>query len=221
MQIKTSSFAITDEIINEELQEEHIPQERMFLENIKLVYSRVLQRFYKFPVEFEDLISYGMIGLTKAVNSYDSTKNIKFCSYAVSCIDNEIISFLRSSRRIIKPTEIKRENLIKPIAPIENIEDEQANIYETFEQKEELEALRYCIASLPLKHQKVISLYYGLADNRCYNQREIAELLNITTSAVQGILSRTIEVLRANMYSLDKKGIMQRKIRDNHFYPKK
>lgn len=47
----------------------------------------------------EDLISIGTIGLIKAVNSYDSGKNIKLATYASRCIENEILMYLRRNSK--------------------------------------------------------------------------------------------------------------------------
>ena len=45
----------------------------------------------------EDLISIGTIGLIKAVNTFNSGKNIKLATYASRCIENEILMHLRKA----------------------------------------------------------------------------------------------------------------------------
>ena len=56
----------------------------------------------------EDLISIGTLGLIKAINTYKLDKNIKLATYASRCIDNEILMYLRKTKK--KRTEISFED---------------------------------------------------------------------------------------------------------------
>ena len=47
----------------------------------------------------EDLISIGTIGLIKAINTFNPTKNIKLATYASRCIENEILMYLRRNNK--------------------------------------------------------------------------------------------------------------------------
>lgn len=47
----------------------------------------------------EDLISIGTIGLMKAINTFNPTKNIKLATYASRCIENEILMYLRRNNK--------------------------------------------------------------------------------------------------------------------------
>jgi len=53
-------------------------------------------------MEYEDLVSYGMIGLMDAIKKYDSTKGMKFSSYASIRIKGSMIDELRKNRPISK-----------------------------------------------------------------------------------------------------------------------
>ena len=50
-------------------------------------------------MEFEDLLQEGMIGLFKAVQSYDASKKASFGTHAMNCVNNQIISAIRSANR--------------------------------------------------------------------------------------------------------------------------
>lgn len=52
------------------------------------------------PMESEDLIQEGTIGLLAAIKSYDSSKGASFKTYALICIDNAMQSALRKYRRL-------------------------------------------------------------------------------------------------------------------------
>ena len=58
--------------------------------NLRLVVY-IAKRFESSGVGVEDLISIGTIGLAKAVNTFNSDKNIKLATYASRCIENEIL----------------------------------------------------------------------------------------------------------------------------------
>ena len=47
----------------------------------------------------EDLISIGTIGLIKAINTFNPSKNIKLATYASRCIENEILMHLRRTSK--------------------------------------------------------------------------------------------------------------------------
>ncbi len=46
------------------------------------------------------MISIGAIGLIKAVNTFDPSKNFKLATYASRCIENEILMHLRKTSKI-------------------------------------------------------------------------------------------------------------------------
>ena len=66
--------------------------------NLRLVVY-IAKRFDSGSANVEDLISIGTIGLIKAVNTFDPSKNIKLATYASRCIENEILMYLRRTER--------------------------------------------------------------------------------------------------------------------------
>ena len=70
---------------------------RLLIEhNLRLVVY-ISKRFENTGINLEDLISIGTIGLIKAVNTFNSRKNIKLATYASRCIENEILMYLRKN----------------------------------------------------------------------------------------------------------------------------
>lgn len=59
--------------------------------NLRLV-AHIIKKYYSHQNEQDDLVSIGTIGLIKAINTYDITKNIKLSSYASRCIEKTIPS---------------------------------------------------------------------------------------------------------------------------------
>ena len=67
--------------------------------NLRLVVY-IARKFENTGVGVEDLISIGTIGLIKAINTFNPTKNIKLATYASRCIENEILMYLRRNNRM-------------------------------------------------------------------------------------------------------------------------
>lgn len=78
----------------EQIIQEYIPL-------VKYIASRVMFGKNKY-MEYEDLVSYGMIGLMDALNKFDPTKGMKFSSYASIRIKGVMIDELRKNRPISK-----------------------------------------------------------------------------------------------------------------------
>src|SRR5690554_1160610 len=57
--------------------------------NLRLV-AHIVKKFDNTGEDTEDLISIGTIGLIKAINTFDPTKNTRLATYAARCIENEI-----------------------------------------------------------------------------------------------------------------------------------
>ena len=64
--------------------------------NLRLVLS-VIQRFDKRGESPDDLFQVGCIGLIKAIQNFDPTKNVKFSTYGVPMIAGEIRRYLRDN----------------------------------------------------------------------------------------------------------------------------
>ncbi|MBU3142290.1 FliA/WhiG family RNA polymerase sigma factor [Clostridium sp. CF012] len=68
---------------------------------VKYIASRVIIGKTKY-VQYEDLISYGMLGLMDALGKFDDTKGMKFSSYASIRIKGAMIDELRKNSPISK-----------------------------------------------------------------------------------------------------------------------
>ena len=66
--------------------------------NLRLVVY-IAKKFDNTGVGVEDLISIGTIGLIKAINTFNTGKNIKLATYASRCIENEILMYLRRNSK--------------------------------------------------------------------------------------------------------------------------
>lgn len=80
---------------------------KLIVHNLRLVVF-LAKKYENTKVDLEDLVSIGTIGLIKGVNTYKLDKNIKLATYASRCIDNEILMYLRKTKK--KRTEVSFED---------------------------------------------------------------------------------------------------------------
>ena len=96
-----------EEILLKKLAENDAETRQTLVErNLRLVVY-IAKKFENTGIGIEDLISIGTIGLMKAVNTFNTDKNIKLATYASRCIENEILMYLRRSNKI------KRRNIYR------------------------------------------------------------------------------------------------------------
>lgn len=67
--------------------------------NLRLV-AHVCKKYSNSSVDQDDLISIGTIGLIKGINSFDVDKGAKLSTYVSRCIDNEILMYFRSTKKL-------------------------------------------------------------------------------------------------------------------------
>lgn len=67
--------------------------------NLRLV-AHVCKKYSSTNVDQEDLISIGTIGLIKGINSFDVNKGARLSTYVSRCIDNEILMYLRATKKL-------------------------------------------------------------------------------------------------------------------------
>lgn len=83
---------------NSSLKEEIV---KKYIPLVKYIASRVIIGKSKY-IEFEDLISYGMIGLMDALSKFDESKGMKFSTYASIRIRGSMIDEIRKNSPISK-----------------------------------------------------------------------------------------------------------------------
>lgn len=74
-------------------------REELFSGNLRLVLS-IVQRFANRRENMDDLFQVGCIGLLKAIDNFDTTKEVELSTYAVPMIIGEIRRYLRDNAAI-------------------------------------------------------------------------------------------------------------------------
>ena len=67
--------------------------------NLRLV-AHVCKKYNIPNVENDDLISIGTIGLIKGINTFKTDKGVKLATYVARCIENEVLMYLRSTKKL-------------------------------------------------------------------------------------------------------------------------
>jgi RNA polymerase sporulation-specific sigma factor len=166
--------------------------------NLRLV-AHMIKKFDNTGEDPEDLISIGTIGLIKAINTYDGSKKTRLATYAAKCIENEILMFLRASKKsrgevlLYDPIGVDKEG--NEINLIDVLYSENNEIPELVEAKLERAKILEVIKNLNNKERVVIELRYGVNTGIRKTQREIAKLLGISRSYVSRIEKRALQKL--------------------------
>ena len=167
--------------------------------NLRLVVF-LAKKYENTNTDLEDLVSIGTIGLIKAVNTYRLDKNIKLATYASRCIDNEILMYLRKTKR--KRTEVSFEDSLSYDADgnelhLEDVLGTESDIV-TKGLDEELDKNMMLeeIEKLNQRDKEIIELRYGLNGKQEMTQKEVANILGISQSYISRIEKKVIRKLK-------------------------
>ena len=168
--------------------------------NLRLV-AHIAKKYGNADRDMEDLISIGTIGLIKAVDSFDIEKEIRLATYASRCIDNELLMFMRSSKKQSKDVYLyepigkdKEGNLLNLL---DILEAEEEDIVEELDLEEKVRKLyHYVNQILTQRERQVVCWRYGLYDGNEVTQKEVAKQLGISRSYVSRIEKKALGKLR-------------------------
>lgn len=74
-------------------------KEQMILSNHGIVFS--VMKNLSIPLTDEDMFQTGIIGLLKAINTFDTSKGYQFSTYAFLIVRNELLTAFRKSKRSV------------------------------------------------------------------------------------------------------------------------
>ena len=174
-------------------------KEILIKHNLRLV-AHVVKK-YNGAAEADDLISCGTIGLIKAINSFKLEKGTQISTYAARCIENEILMFLRVSKKHQNTGSLNeclgndRDGNELVLSDIISSDNENAA---EIEQHQIM--MRRLIARMKEKlserEYRIINLRYGIDNHISLPQREVAKQLGISRSYISRIEKQAIEIIR-------------------------
>ncbi len=171
--------------------------------NLRLV-AHIVKKYMNSGKETDEMISVGIIGLVKAVNTYNFEKGSRLATYAARCIDNELLMLMRGDRKLSREVSLydpigtdKEGNEITLLSILEHDEED---IIDQLDKKQSLRKLSKILSkALTPREYFVVIRRYGLYGHHETTQRELAEQLNISRSYVSRIEKKALEKLRLQL----------------------
>lgn len=171
--------------------------------NLRLV-AHIVKKYIHSGKETDELISIGIIGLVKAVNTYNFDKGSRLATHAARCIDNELLMLMRGdkkrSREVSLYDPIGTDKEGNEITLLSIIEHNNEDVVEQLARKQSLQKLSKIISEvLTPREYFVVIRRYGLFGHSESTQRELASQLNISRSYVSRIEKKALEKLRHHL----------------------
>ena len=169
--------------------------------NLRLVVY-IAKKFDNTGVGVEDLISIGTIGLIKAINTFNSGKNIKLATYASRCIENEILMYLRRNSKLRMEVSIDEPLIVdwdgNELLLSDILGTDEDIIYRDLENEVERKLLRKALGKLSRRERMIIELRFGLnhPSGQEMTQKEVADLLGISQSYISRLEKKIIGRLK-------------------------
>lgn len=134
--------------------------------NLRLV-AHIVKKFENSGEDKDDLLSIGAFGLIKAVDTYKFDSSTKLATYAAKCIENEILMYLRSTKKlgaeVYLNEPIGKDKDDNEISLIDILENDEKNIEEEIDFKLKMKQIYEKIKSvLKKREQIIIELRFGL-----------------------------------------------------------
>lgn len=142
-------------------------------------------------LEMSDLIQEGLVGLTNAIQTYNTNMNVIFYTYAKKCIDNHMISLAVKNSR-------KKNKVLNESISLESLLDDRENL-ENILMKDEKETPEQQLISLETENEIMKRIRNQLSDLETeifdlrlsgLSYRDIAEFLEKDRKTVDNTLQR-------------------------------
>lgn len=157
--------------------------------NLRLV-AHIIKKYYTQSADQEDLISIGTIGLIKGISSFDPSKGARLATYAARCIENEILMYFRSQKKLQGEVSLSdsidtdQDGDALELMDVVGVED---TMLEDLHDRDNARRLRGLVQEcLTPREAEIVRLRYGLGGTVPLTQREVAASFGISRSYVSG-----------------------------------
>ena len=143
--------------------------------NLRLV-AHVCKKYNIPNIDNEDLISIGTIGLIKGINTFNLDKGVRLATYVARCIDNEILMYLRSSKKkgaeVYLNEPIGKDKDDNEITLIDILENDEKSIEDEIDLKIKTKKLYEKMKDILKGREKtIIELRFGLRWSKTKNTK--------------------------------------------------
>ena len=176
-----------------------LARNKLIEHNLRLVVF-LAKKYENTKCDLEDLVSIGSIGLIKGINTYKRDKNIRLATYASRCVDNEILMYLRKTKKM--KGDISFEESLSFDADgnelhLEDILGTDADIVtKPLDMEIDKKILKDELEKLDKREKEIMVLRYGLYGNEEMTQKDVAEKLDISQSYISRIEKKVIKKLK-------------------------
>ncbi|MEG1596729.1 MAG: sigma-70 family RNA polymerase sigma factor [Bacilli bacterium] len=172
-----------------------LAKDKLIEHNLRLVVF-LAKKYENTKIDLEDLVSIGSIGLIKGINTYKMGRNIKLATYASRCIDNEILMYLRKTKKTKADVSFDVSLSYDPDGNELHLEDILGTdidiVTRGIEEEHDKAMMISEIEKLESRDKEIISLRYGLFGHEELTQKQVADLLNISQSYISRIEKKVI-----------------------------
>lgn len=158
-------------------------KEQMILSNQGIVFS--VMKNLSIPLTDEDMFQTGIIGLLKAINTFDTSKGYQFSTYAFPIVRNELLMAFRKSKRSVVAAfslddnaDIGKGEIVPYAEMIADGKDYEENVVNSMLAQQIFERLES-------REKHIFTMFF--IENR--TQSEISKALGISQSYVSRIIS--------------------------------
>ena len=181
--------------------------------NLKFVFD-IAKKYTGRGVPILELISEGNMGLLKAIDKFDETRDIKFISYAVWWI-RQAMSDAIKKRNLINfvdiDTERSNDTKFDKIFTSEDNDDEDEGIQFSNEENESYEEINSAQSDLVSRvllvlnerEREIIESYYGINGKEELTLNEMGEKYHLTSERVRQIKKQGLKKLRSEILVLE------------------
>lgn len=170
--------------------------------NLRLVAH--IAKKYSNENNLDDLISVGIIGLIKGINTFSPEKNPRLATYIARCIENEILMVLRNNKKhagelsLDEPLGIDKDGNNMTLSDI--LPAAGSDIVDEISLKVDMGRLYNAMSKVLSENEiNIIVWRYGLKNCKRKTQKEIADILGISRSYVSRIEKKALKKLGAEM----------------------
>lgn len=172
--------------------------------NLRLVVY-IAKKFENTGIGIEDLISIGTIGLMKAINTFNTEKQIKLATYASRCIENEILMYLRRTNKIkgeISIDEPLNQDCDGNELLLSDILGTESDITSRrIEDEVDKKLLKASMKKLNNRERNIMELRFGFATGDEKTQKEVADMLGISQSYISRLEKKIIGKMKKDIMS--------------------
>ena len=176
-------------------------KEKLIEHNLRLVVY-IAKKFENTGLNIEDLFSIGVIGLIKAVQTYNFDKKIKLATYASRCIENEILMQLRKTNKI--KNEISLDEPLNLDSDgnellLQDVLYSDESVSKDMDKSAEKQIVWNIIDKLNGREKQIMMLRFGLGGEEEKTQKEVADIMGISQSYISRIEKKILGKMKKDL----------------------